>query len=80
MSDDTSADKSDDKAQLPPGPNGPVGVVWLDLSKQHYGIHGTPNPELIGRSESHGCVRLTNWNAARLSVMVKPGTPAIFQE
>lgn len=74
------ADKSDDKAQLPPGPNGPVGVVWLDLSKKHYGIHGTPNPELIGRSESHGCVRLTNWDVARLSVMAKPGTPAIFQE
>ncbi|HVI97970.1 MAG TPA: L,D-transpeptidase family protein [Sphingomonas sp.] len=70
---------SDSKALLPPGPNGPVGVVWLDLSKEHYGIHGTPEPQLIGRTASHGCVRLTNWNAARLSLMVKPGTPVVFQ-
>jgi lipoprotein-anchoring transpeptidase ErfK/SrfK len=67
-------------ARLPPGPNGPVGVIWLDLSKPHYGIHGTPEPSTIGRAESHGCIRLTNWDAARLSLMVKPGTPAIFQE
>ncbi len=73
------AKEDDEKAMLPPGPNGPVGVVWLDLSKPHYGIHGTPNPELIGRSESHGCVRLANWNAARLAMMVKPGTPVVFQ-
>lgn len=73
------AKKGDDKAMLPPGPNGPVGVVWLDLSKEHYGIHGTPSPELIGRTESHGCIRLTNWDAARLAMMVKPGTKAIFQ-
>jgi len=74
------AKSSDTKAMLPPGPNGPVGVVWLDLSKEHYGIHGTPEPQLIGRTESHGCVRLTNWNAARLALMVKPGTPVVFQE
>lgn len=74
------AKASDSKAMLPPGPNGPVGVVWLDLSKEHYGIHGTPNPELIGRTESHGCVRLANWNAARLALMVKAGTPVVFQE
>jgi lipoprotein-anchoring transpeptidase ErfK/SrfK len=74
------ADKDDKKAMLPPGPNGPVGVVWLDLSKPHYGIHGTPVPELIGRTASHGCVRLANWNAARLAMMVKPGTPVVFQE
>jgi lipoprotein-anchoring transpeptidase ErfK/SrfK len=67
------------KEQLPAGPNGPVGVVWLDLDKPHYGIHGTPSPEKIGRTESHGCIRLTNWDAARLSLMVKPGTPAIFE-
>lgn len=67
-------------ALLPPGPNGPVGVVWMDLSKPHYGIHGTPNPELIGRSQSHGCIRLSNWDAARVALMVKPGTLAIFQE
>ena len=71
--------KTDEKAMLPPGPNGPVGVVWLDLNKPHYGIHGTPSPETIGRAESHGCIRLTNWDAARLSLMVKAGTPAIFQ-
>uniref|UniRef100_UPI0035CA1526 L,D-transpeptidase family protein n=1 Tax=uncultured Sphingomonas sp. TaxID=158754 RepID=UPI0035CA1526 len=67
-------------ALLPPGPNGPVGVVWLDLSKEHYGIHGTPSPETIARAESHGCIRLANWDAARLAMMIKPGTPAIFQE
>ena len=66
-------------AMLPPGPNGPVGVVWMDLNKAHYGIHGTPVPENIGRTASHGCVRMTNWDAARLSLMVKAGTPAIFQ-
>lgn len=73
------ADKNDKKARLPAGPNSPVGVVWLDLSKPHYGIHGTPEPSTIGRSESHGCVRLTNWDAARVAMMVKPGTKAVFQ-
>jgi len=73
------ASKNDRKATLPPGPNGPVGVVWLDLNKPHYGIHGTPEPAKIGRTESHGCIRLTNWDAARLALMVKPGTPAVFQ-
>ncbi|SDD21225.1 Lipoprotein-anchoring transpeptidase ErfK/SrfK [Sphingomonas sp. YR710] len=68
------------KALLPAGPNGPVGVVWMDLNKAHYGIHGTPRPENIGKTESHGCIRLTNWDAARLAMMVKPGTPAIFQK
>lgn len=64
---------------LPPGPNGPVGVVWLDLSKEHYGIHGTPEPQNIGKTESHGCVRLTNWDAARLAQMVSPGITVVFQ-
>ena len=73
------AKKGDKKEMLPAGPNGPVGVVWLDLSKEHYGIHGTPKPELIGRTESHGCIRLTNWDAARLAQMIKPGTKAVFQ-
>jgi lipoprotein-anchoring transpeptidase ErfK/SrfK len=73
------AKKGQTKEMLPPGPNGPVGVVWMDLSKEHYGIHGTPNPETIGRAESHGCIRLTNWDAARLSMMIKPGTKAVFQ-
>lgn len=73
------ASKGDQKAMLPPGPNGPVGVVWLDLSKEHYGIHGTSEPQNIGITASHGCVRMTNWNVARLATMVKPGTPVIFQ-
>ncbi|BBC74370.1 murein L,D-transpeptidase [Altererythrobacter sp. B11] len=71
---------SADSQVLPPGPNGPVGVVWIDLSKEHYGIHGTGEPASIGTAQSHGCVRLTNWDAARLAQMVKPNTPAVFQE
>ncbi|WP_447930481.1 L,D-transpeptidase family protein [Sphingopyxis fribergensis] len=74
---DVSNDK--DAVMLKPGPNSPVGVAWIDLNKPHYGIHGTSEPHTIGRAESHGCVRLTNWDAARLAQMVKPGTPAIFQ-
>jgi lipoprotein-anchoring transpeptidase ErfK/SrfK len=74
------ASDSGDKATLPPGPNGPVGVVWIDLSKEHYGIHGTPEPANIGKTQSHGCVRLTNWDAARLAQMVKPGVKAEFRE
>ena len=73
------ASPGDKAAMLPPGPNGPVGVVWIDLSKPHYGIHGTPNPETIGRTESHGCVRLTNWDAARLALMVKAGVKVVFE-
>ena len=73
------SDKADSKL-LQPGPNGPVGVVWIDISKEHYGIHGTGEPAMIGKAESHGCVRLTNWDAARLAQMVKPGTPAVFQD
>lgn len=72
------ADPSHTKAMIPPGPNNPVGVVWVDLSKEHYGIHGTPEPAAIGRSESHGCVRLTNWDALKLAGLVKPGTKVIF--
>lgn len=67
------------EAVLPPGPNNPVGVVWLDLSKPHYGIHGTAEPQNIGRSESNGCIRLTNWDVARLALMIKPGTKAVFR-
>jgi lipoprotein-anchoring transpeptidase ErfK/SrfK len=73
------AKKGDKKAMLPPGPNGPVGVAWIDLSKPHYGIHGTPNPQTIGRAESHGCVRLTNWDVARLAQMVHAGTQVLFE-
>ena len=72
------ADKSDAKQKLPAGPNGPVGVVWIDLSKEHYGIHGTPEPQTIGRAQSSGCVRLTNWDAARLAQMVSGSTKVEF--
>ena len=70
---------SEEDQQLPPGPNGPVGVVWIDLTKEHYGIHGTPEPQTIGRTQSHGCVRLTNWDAARLAEMVSTDTQVIFE-
>lgn len=70
---------SDADLEMPPGPNGPVGVVWIDLSKEHYGIHGTPEPQTIGRTQSHGCVRLTNWDAARLSEMVSQKTRVLFE-
>lgn len=73
------AGKNDKAKRLAPGPNGPVGVVWIDLSKDHYGIHGTPEPQTIGRTESHGCVRLTNWDAARLAQMVHTGTEVLFE-
>ena len=72
------AKATDKKALLPAGPNGPVGVTWIDLSKEHYGIHGTPEPETIGRAESHGCVRLTNWDVARLVQMVSGSTKVSF--
>ena len=74
------ADPAHSKAVIPAGPNNPVGVVWIDLSKEHYGFHGTPEPSAIGRAESHGCVRLTNWDALRLAGFVKPGTRVIFTE
>jgi lipoprotein-anchoring transpeptidase ErfK/SrfK len=68
------------KAKIPAGPNNPVGVVWIDLSKEHYGIHGTPEPATISRTQSHGCIRLTNWDAAELAELVSPGIPAVLQE
>jgi lipoprotein-anchoring transpeptidase ErfK/SrfK len=74
------ADPSHTKAKIPAGPNNPVGFVWIDLSKPHYGIHGTPEPSTIGRTQSHGCVRLTNWDAIKLAGMVKPGTKVVFTD
>jgi lipoprotein-anchoring transpeptidase ErfK/SrfK len=62
------------------GPNNPVGAVWIDLSKDSYGIHGTPNPSTIGEAESHGCVRLTNWDAEELAELVEKGTVVAFLE
>jgi lipoprotein-anchoring transpeptidase ErfK/SrfK len=74
------ADPKHSKATIAPGPNNPVGVVWVDLSKPHYGIHGTPEPALIGKTQSHGCIRLTNWDAQALAGAVAAGTPALLQE
>lgn len=74
------AAEGDGKAVLQPGPNNPVGVVWIDLDKPHYGIHGTDEPARIGRSQSHGCVRLSNWDAARLAQMISTATKVIFQD
>jgi len=65
---------------IPPGPNGPVGSVWIALDKPTYGIHGTPDPSKIGKTESHGCVRLTNWDAEELAKLVSPGVPVEFVE
>jgi lipoprotein-anchoring transpeptidase ErfK/SrfK len=62
------------KLILQPGPNNPVGTVWLSLDKPGYGIHGTPKPEEVGRTESHGCFRLANWNAEFLLKLVTVGT------
>jgi lipoprotein-anchoring transpeptidase ErfK/SrfK len=73
------AEPGDTKAKIKPGPNNPVGVVWIDLSKEHYGIHGTPEPKTIGKTTSHGCVRMTNWDALTVAALVKPGTPVLFQ-
>lgn len=74
------ADPTHAKAKIPPGPNNPVGVVWIDLSKEHYGIHGTPEPSKIGKTQSHGCIRLTNWDVTTVSQAVASGIPAILQE
>lgn len=63
---------------IPPGPNGPVGSVWIALDKPTYGIHGTPDPSKIGKTESHGCVRLTNWDARELAKIVSPGVAVEF--
>ena len=67
-------------ATLPPGPNNAVGVVWMALSEPHYGIHGTNAPGTIGTATSSGCVRLTNWDAARLAGLVRTGTPVRFRD
>jgi lipoprotein-anchoring transpeptidase ErfK/SrfK len=73
------ADPTHMKAKIPAGPNNPVGAVWIDLDKPHYGLHGTPEPGKIGYRESHGCVRLTNWDALKLAALVKPGTVVRFE-
>lgn len=71
---------NDQVLTINPGPNGPVGDVWIALSKPSYGIHGTPDPSKIGKTSSHGCVRLTNWDARELAGMVSPGVTVEFTE
>lgn len=68
------------KAKIAAGPNNPVGLVWIDLSKEHYGIHGTPNPANVGHTQSHGCIRLPNWDALELADMVAKDTPVTMRE
>lgn len=72
--------KADAPFTIAPGPNNPVGSVWLDLSYEGYGIHGTPDPEAIGKTQSHGCVRLTNWDAEAVASMVDIGVPVSFED
>ena len=67
------------KARLAPGPNNPVGVLWIDITKEHYGIHGTPEPSRIGHVQSHGCVRLTNWDVQRVAQWARTGTRVVFR-
>jgi lipoprotein-anchoring transpeptidase ErfK/SrfK len=71
--------KTDVKVKLPPGPNNPVGLAWLGLSKPHWGIHGTAEPSQMARTQTNGCVRLTNWDVLRLWGVVKPGVPVDVQ-
>ncbi|MES2595232.1 MAG: L,D-transpeptidase family protein [Verrucomicrobiota bacterium] len=71
----TKGERSDKFHLLPPGPNNPVGVVWIALNKKGIGLHGTSDPDAIGRSASHGCVRLANWDVVRLAAKVKGGVP-----
>jgi len=73
------ADPAKAKATIAAGPNNPVGVVWIDINKPHYGIHGTPEPGRIGYTASHGCVRLTNWDASKLAGLVRKGTSIVFE-
>jgi len=72
---DTGKRSSDsDSLEIPPGPNSPVGIFWAGLTKPGIGLHGTANPETIGRARSHGCIRLANWDAIRLPTLIRPGT------
>lgn len=72
--------KAKTKFTIPPGPNNPVGIVWIDLSIPSYGIHGTPEPEKVGKTESHGCIRLTNWDARDLATHVARGAEVVFKD
>lgn len=70
--------KAKEKFEIKPGPNNPVGSTWIDLSIESFGIHGTPEPEKVGKAYSQGCVRLTNWDVQELAQMVEKGTPVEF--
>jgi lipoprotein-anchoring transpeptidase ErfK/SrfK len=70
--------KSQKPFTIKPGPNNPVGLVWIGLNKEGYGIHGTPEPSKVSKSESHGCIRLTNWDALQLASIVNKGVPVEF--
>jgi lipoprotein-anchoring transpeptidase ErfK/SrfK len=74
----TFGDRTMGKLTLKPGPNNPVGAVWIALDIATYGIHGTPDPRMVGKAASHGCVRLTNWDARQLAQAVKPGVKVNF--
>jgi lipoprotein-anchoring transpeptidase ErfK/SrfK len=74
------ADPSHSTAVIQPGPNNPVGVMWIDLTRDHYGLHGTPEPSRVGHTFSHGCVRLTNWDIMRVAALVAKGTRVVFEE
>jgi lipoprotein-anchoring transpeptidase ErfK/SrfK len=74
------ANPGEKAATIAAGPNNPVGVVWVDLSKDHYGIHGTPEPSTIGKTQSHGCIRLTNWDATAMAKSVAAGVTVLMQE
>jgi lipoprotein-anchoring transpeptidase ErfK/SrfK len=74
------ADPSHAKTTIKPGPNNPVGLAWIDIDREHYGLHGTPEPQTVGHTSSHGCVRFTNWDIVRLVEFVKPGMRIVFDE
>jgi lipoprotein-anchoring transpeptidase ErfK/SrfK len=73
------ADPTHAKAKIQPGPNNPVGFVWIDLDREHLGLHGTPEPSTVGVAQSHGCVRLTNWDALRVASLIGHGTRVVFE-
>ncbi|QYE36804.1 L,D-transpeptidase [Polymorphobacter sp. PAMC 29334] len=75
----TFGKKAEGKLTIKPGPNNPVGTTWIDLTKDTYGIHGTPDPRLVGKRASHGCVRLTNWDIQQLAKSVKAGAVVVFK-
>ena len=72
--------KTDQKSEIPAGPNNPVGIIWIGLTKEHYGIHGTPHPDKIGKTESNGCIRMTNWSVAALAKVAKRNMVVSMQE